>query len=343
MDINSGHQTSYPTQYQEAFDKYVDNEYCAKDRYVPINQLQCLPSSNSISSAMVSGSCQSSFDPHDFSSDDEEYYIANNVAKTTPRWNGHPALCEPATRLHLHSPPEAPMYRGQIHQNLNECHSDPMEFRGTLGIPNMTDWWRQQEQTQSKYTNLSNIECNIFSTIPHHVGVEAGFSLGRNVIGYMQSNTTVQTFRKEVVLRQFSQANKEILAKTDAELNPMNPENNSEMKKEAEKRKLHRMANVHDFWEMWQGNQDLHATKKESRTQNKQITEVRYIFDTKEIIQSILFTYSTCRCSYIQIVREISFATATFVCKGPRWRTNSNHKCPPNHNNQPSASRKWQT
>jgi len=33
----------------------------------------------------------------------------------------------------------------------------------------------------------------------------------------------------------------------------MNAENDSEMKKEAEKRKLHRMAKVHNFLEMWQG------------------------------------------------------------------------------------------
>jgi hypothetical protein len=41
------------------------------------------------------------------------------------------------------------------------------------------------------------------------------------------------------------------------------------MKKEAEEKKLHRMAKVHDFLEMWQGSQNLRATQKEFRAQNK--------------------------------------------------------------------------
>jgi len=66
----------------------------------------------------------------------------------------------------------------------------------------------------------------------------------------------------------------------------MNTENDSEMKKEAEERKLHRMAKVHNFLEMWQGRQNLRATEKESRAQNKQMTAVGYISDTEEIVKS---------------------------------------------------------
>jgi hypothetical protein len=65
----------------------------------------------------------------------------------------------------------------------------------------------------------------------------------------------------------------------------MNAEINSEMKKEVEERKLHRMAKVHDFLEMRQGSRNLRATQKESRTQNKQMTAVGYISDTEEIVK----------------------------------------------------------
>jgi hypothetical protein len=75
------------------------------------------------------------------------------------------------------------------------------------------------------------------------------------------------------------------MAGTDPELDTMNTENDSEMKEEAEERKLHRMAKVHDFLEMWQGSQNLRATQKESRTQNKQMTAVGYISDTEEIVK----------------------------------------------------------
>ena len=49
---------------------------------------------------------------------------------------------------------------------------------------------------------------------------------------------------------------------------------------------MHRMAKVHDFLEMWQGSQNPHATQKESRAQNKQMTGVGYISDTEEIVKS---------------------------------------------------------
>jgi hypothetical protein len=66
----------------------------------------------------------------------------------------------------------------------------------------------------------------------------------------------------------------------------MNTDNNSEMKVDAEERKFHRMANVHDNLEMWQGSQNLHATNKESHTENKQMTAVGYSSDTEEIVKA---------------------------------------------------------
>jgi len=76
------------------------------------------------------------------------------------------------------------------------------------------------------------------------------------------------------------------LAATDPELDTTNTENDSEMKKEAEERKLHRMAKVQDLLEMWQGSQNLRATQNESRYQNKQMTAVGYISDTEEIVKA---------------------------------------------------------
>jgi len=67
-------------------------------------------------------------------------------------------------------------------------------------------------------------------------------------------------------------------------LDTTNTEKDSEMKIELWERKLPRMANVHDFLEMWQGSQNLRVIQKESRAQNKQMTAVGYISDMKEII-----------------------------------------------------------
>jgi len=108
MDINPQNETFYTTQYQEAFLRYVENEYCAIHRRVPVNKLQSLPSSNPISSEMASRSCQSSFDPYDLFSDDEEYLTPDNVAETTPG-RSHLAACWlTAVRLYLNLPPDVP-------------------------------------------------------------------------------------------------------------------------------------------------------------------------------------------------------------------------------------------
>jgi len=286
MDINPEDETSYTTQYQEAFLKYVENEYCAKHRGVPVNKLETIPSSDFVPSATASGSYQSSFDAYDSSSDDEEYLTPNNVAETTPGQSDRAARLLTAARLYLNSPRKAPKNWGQINPNLNDYHSDPMEISSTFWILDITNWWRQQEEMHSKHTDLSNVARDIFSIIPHGVGVEASFSFGRDVIGWKQSKTTGETLREKVVIRQFPQANNRILAGTDPELDTANTEDNSEMKKEAEERKLHRMAKVHDFLEMWQGSQNLCATQKESRAQNKQITAVRYLLDTEEIVKA---------------------------------------------------------
>jgi len=286
MDIHSEVKTSYTTQYQEAFLKYVENEYCAKHRRVAVNKLETVQSSNLVPFATASGSYQSSFDPYDSSSDDEEYLTSNNMAEMTPGRSDRTARLLTAARLHLNSPPEAPNNWGQIKPNFNDYHSDPMEISSTFWIPDITDWWCQQEEIHSKYANLSNVARDIFCIIPHGVRVEASFSLGRDFTGWRQSKTTGETHREKVIVRQFVRANNGILAGTDPVLDTTNTENDSEMKKEVEERKLHRMAKVYDILEMWQGSQYLHAIRKESRTQKKQMTAVGYILDTKEIVNA---------------------------------------------------------
>jgi len=136
------------------------------------------------------------------------------------------------------------------------------------------------------YADLSNGARDIFPIIRHGVGVEASFSPGRDVIGWRQLKTTAGTLRENVVVRQFARSNNGILAGIDLVLDSMNTENDSEMKKEVEGRKLHRMAKVHDFLEMWQGCQNLCATQKESRAQKKHMTAVGYISDMEEIVKA---------------------------------------------------------
>jgi len=89
-----------------------------------------------------------------------------------------------------------------------------------------------------------------------------------------------------VVVRQFAPTNNGILSGTDSELDTTSKENDAQMKKDEEEKKLHRMDKVHNFLVMWQGSPDLHATQKKSCSQNKQITALGFNSDKEEIIKA---------------------------------------------------------
>jgi len=120
MDINLDDEISYTTQYQEAFLKYVENKDCAKHRHLPVTKPENILNNNFVSSAMDSSSVQSSYDPYDLSSDDEEYIMPNNAAKMTAGWSDRAALSLTAAMFHFNSPPELPPYWAQINLNLDD-------------------------------------------------------------------------------------------------------------------------------------------------------------------------------------------------------------------------------
>jgi hypothetical protein len=141
IDINPEYETSYTTQSQEAFLEYVENEYYSKHRHVPINKLETVPSSHLVPSATALGSYQTSFDPYDMYSNDEEYLTPNNVAETIPRRSDHAVRILYATWLNFNSPPDAPNNWGQINPNLNDYHYNSTEISSTFWIPDIPDWW----------------------------------------------------------------------------------------------------------------------------------------------------------------------------------------------------------
>src|ERR1700749_1030580 len=50
--------------------------------------------------------------------------------------------------------------------------------------------------------------------------------------------------------------------------------------------KLHRMAKVHDFLDMWDGSQKLRRMQQEARAQNSEMTAMGYISDTDEMVDA---------------------------------------------------------
>jgi hypothetical protein len=136
-----------------------------------------IQNNNLIASAMASRSGQSSYDPYDMSSDDEQNLMPNNVAEIPPGRSNPAAHFLTATRLYLNSPSELPQNWGQLQPNLNDYHSNSMEISSTFWLLEISNWWRQQEKMHSIYADFSDVAHNIFSIIPHSVGVEASFSL----------------------------------------------------------------------------------------------------------------------------------------------------------------------
>jgi len=104
--------------------------------------------------------------------------------------------------------------------------------------------------------------------------------------GCRTSQTSGLSLRDKVIVRQFAWANNVILAGYYSAQDSMETANNSQLTREVEERKFHRMAKVHNLLEMWQCSQNLCPTQKESRTQNKQMTAVGNIRDTEEIIKA---------------------------------------------------------
>jgi len=120
MDINPEDGTSYTAQYQEACLKYVENKFCAKQRRLPVFKPECVLSNNLSSSAIAFRPGQSSHDPYDLSSDDEEYSMNNNVATMTPGQSDCTAHVLKVTWPYFNPLPESPKDWGQIHLNLND-------------------------------------------------------------------------------------------------------------------------------------------------------------------------------------------------------------------------------
>jgi hypothetical protein len=143
MVINPQDVTSYTTQYQEAFQKYLENKNCVKHRHEPVNNHKCRPITHFIPIAPAAKSVQLSFDPYYSSSIDEVYLMPNIVAEMKLEQSNCAACLLTTARQYLIALHEAPTKWGQIDPNLNHSHSAPMEIRRAFCIPDISDWWHQ--------------------------------------------------------------------------------------------------------------------------------------------------------------------------------------------------------
>ena len=281
MDIRPDDEESFTVQYKNAFLKYVEEQYCTKNAPMPVIKMETPSIPGELTSTPRTGPGQFAYDPFELSSDDE-YTGSSTSQNPTPGRSNRTARLLTATRLYLNSPPERPHQCGQVNPHLDDYLSDPTEVSSAFWTPDITSWWREQEETHSMFADLANVARDIFSIMPHGVGVEASFCLGRDILGWRQSKTTAESLREKVVVRQYARANNGVLAGDYSKINPVSIENNVDIKTAQEEVKLHKMVKTHDFLEMWDGSQRLRATQKAVRSQNTQMTALGYISDTEE-------------------------------------------------------------
>jgi len=71
-----------------------------------------------------------------------------------------------------------------------------MKISSTFWLQDISNWGCKDEQMHSKYADLSNVARDMFSIVPHGVGVEVSCSLPRDFISWRQSETTRERFGK---------------------------------------------------------------------------------------------------------------------------------------------------
>jgi len=74
ININPEDETSYTTQYQDMFLKYVDNEYCTKYSQLSVSEPERILRNNLFPTALASVSGQSTYDRYDLATDGAEYW-----------------------------------------------------------------------------------------------------------------------------------------------------------------------------------------------------------------------------------------------------------------------------
>ena len=87
-----------------------------------------------------------------------------------------------------------PLALGQHPPKTDDLKSEnPQQLTAAIWKPDVAAYCREQEVSCMEYAPLARMACDVFSVIPHGVGVEASFSLGRDVLGWRQCRTSGDT------------------------------------------------------------------------------------------------------------------------------------------------------
>ena len=241
MGVGSGDQTSYSRQYSDAFLDYWEKQYVdidmAKIGKAKDVEQQLIPrTEKSIRRIYLLDS-----------SDEEDDCQIQETIQCTPRTSSRKSHLMQQARQYLANVPVniQSLQPEPLEVQDDLMSNDPEEITASFWYPDVGGWWLKQETSMGEYRDLAKMARDIFSVMPHGVGVESSFCLGRDVIGWRQCRTTGVTLQQKVVVRQWARNNGGLLP--DEVKMSMDSMADPEEKAKEEDKKLDRLATIKDF------------------------------------------------------------------------------------------------
>lgn len=244
MNIDYRDPASYTFQYTEAFLRYWEANYILSNDSGKIKSEM-----GEEGAILFDDESQHTPDESIYISDSDDMGFEESVRSTypiiTPARASQRDRMKEVARSYLSTPPVNILAVNQYRPNIDDLKSeDPDEMTAGFWKPDIAAYWLHQEKVCGEYALLSRMARDIFSVIPHGVGVESSFSLGRDLIGWRQSSTNGETLRRKVIVRQYARSNSGILPGIPDKGNNIDSTDNNKQKEED--RKLMRLVGIRD-------------------------------------------------------------------------------------------------
>jgi hypothetical protein len=212
------------------------------------------------------------------SSDEEDDIRITQSACATPRTASRKARLMQQARQYLSNTRvniDSDQHDYPIQDEL--LSNDPEEITASFWYPDVAGWWMKQERRMGDYQDLARMARDIFSVMPHGVGVEASFSLGRDVMSWRQSRTKGETLQQKVVVRQWARSNDGFLP--DEIRTSVDGESLDDERGKKEDEKLNQLASVRDFLIFKKESDNLRKMQKKLKGKDVAVSGMGYISD----------------------------------------------------------------
>lgn len=186
--MSAGENQSYQQQYTDTFKKYWKENYV--DPEIADMDDSVLENTNEVQHYSV-------IDEMDDSDEDEPDHLIHQRTGISQKAARKELLKNAASRYL-----ETDVIPSPIRAIDSDSSRDIEEFKGRLEQPDIGEWWHQQEKDNTVFKPLAKMARDVLSVIPHGVGAERSFSIGRMVVSWQQHGMTAETLKQRMIVRQ---------------------------------------------------------------------------------------------------------------------------------------------